>query len=83
MTAILMNIMGILHLVEPLVQSALTTWIGFRRNQDLWACIYVVYFTSFGIVSIRSKKAEKLRRESEVIFDNCAGRDERVNLLDK
>ena len=67
MTSISMNIIGTLHLVEPLIQSALTTWLGFRTNQDIWAFIYLTYFSSFAIVSLRARKAEQRRTEVEFL----------------
>ena len=81
MTAILTNVFGFLHVVEPFIQSALTTWVGFRTNQDVWAFIYLGYFLSFGVVSMRTMKAEQRRKELK--GSEFKAQDEEENLLVK
>ena len=60
------NILGMQHLIEPIIQSGLTSWIGFRSNQDIMTLIYLIYFLLFGAVSIWKRKKEQKREEQEL-----------------
>lgn len=60
MVVVMMNLIGILHTLNPIIESAITSWLGFRKNRDLSAVFFLTYFIIFEAVSIHAKRRENL-----------------------
>ena len=65
MAAIMITLVGILHVVDPTVQSAIINWVGFRSNRDMMGFLFLSYFILFAAASMRAeRKHKRLLREN-------------------
>ncbi len=59
MAVLVTSVFGFEHMFDPIAMTSLSSWLGFRLQQDAMCLFYLSYFLLYFVFTYKDRQAQK------------------------